>query len=206
MMVLLNRTDYWQAAYLIPKGGADALRAQPIDEWRGTIAKLAPFIAERTDTPASWNDVKTLEVRLDRLERWYRPGLLLIGDAAHAMSPIGGVGINLAIQDAIVTANTLVPLLREQRPITERSLRAVQDRRLPPTRLILAAQLQIQKRVISRAGAIRASAGNARDFALAAAVPHGTPSPRPAVRLWSASRARVHGRLPFTGVKQPSRA
>jgi 2-polyprenyl-6-methoxyphenol hydroxylase-like FAD-dependent oxidoreductase len=151
MMVLLNRTEYWQAAFLVPKGGAEALRAQPIDELRGAIAKLAPFLADRTDSPASWNDVKTLEVRVDRLERWYQPGLLLIGDAAHAMSPIGGVGINLAIQDAVAAANALVPALRTERPIDETLLRAIQDRRLLPTKLIQTVQLQIQKRVISRA-------------------------------------------------------
>jgi 2-polyprenyl-6-methoxyphenol hydroxylase-like FAD-dependent oxidoreductase len=148
MMVLLNRTDYWQAAFLVPKGGADALRARPINELRGAIAKLAPFLA---DTLTAWADVKTLEVRVDRLERWYQPGLLLIGDAAHAMSPIGGVGINLAIQDAVAAANALVPALRAGRPVDEAPLRAIQDRRLPPTKLIQAVQLQIQKRVISRA-------------------------------------------------------
>jgi 2-polyprenyl-6-methoxyphenol hydroxylase-like FAD-dependent oxidoreductase len=133
---------------LVPKGGADALRARPINELRGAIAKLAPFLA---DTLTAWADVKTLEVRVDRLERWYQPGLLLIGDAAHAMSPIGGVGINLAIQDAVAAANALVPALRAGRPVDEAPLRAIQDRRLPPTKLIQAVQLQIQKRVISRA-------------------------------------------------------
>src|SRR5699024_8749497 len=79
MMVLLNRTSYWHAAFLVPKGGAEALRAQPIDELRGAIAKLAPFLADRTNALAAWADIKTLEVRVDRLERWYQPGLLLIG-------------------------------------------------------------------------------------------------------------------------------
>ncbi|HET8700782.1 MAG TPA: FAD-dependent oxidoreductase [Nitrococcus sp.] len=151
MMVLLNRTEYWQAAYLVPKGGADALRAQPIDELRGAAAKLAPFLADRTGALTAWADVKTLEVRVDRLERWYRPGLLLIGDAAHAMSPIGGVGINLAIQDAVAAANALAPVLRAGRPVDEALLRTIQNRRLPPTKLIQTVQLQIQKRVISRA-------------------------------------------------------
>lgn len=151
MMVLLNRTSYWQAAYLIPKGGADALRAQPIDELRNSIRKLAPFLADRIHTLAAWDEVKTLEVRVDRLERWYQPGLLLIGDAAHAMSPIGGVGINLAIQDAVAAANALAPVLRTKRPIDEALLRAIQNRRLLPTKLIQAVQVQIQKRVITRA-------------------------------------------------------
>lgn len=154
MMGLLNRTEYWQAAFLVPKGGAEALRAQPIDELRGAIAKLAPFLADRTNTLAAWADIKTLEVRVDRLERWYQPGLLLIGDAAHAMSPIGGVGINLAIQDAVAAANALVPVLRMQRPVDEAPLRAVQNRRLLPTKLIQAVQVQIQKRVITRALAL----------------------------------------------------
>lgn len=152
MMVLLNRTDYWQAAYLVPKGSADALRMQPIGELRDSIAKLAPFLADRTGAaPESWHEVKTLEVRIDRLERWYQPGLLVIGDAAHAMSPIGGVGINLAIQDAVAAANALVPVLLAERPLDETPLRAIQARRLPPTKLIQAVQLQLQKRVISRA-------------------------------------------------------
>ncbi len=151
MMVLLNRTEYWQVAYLIPKGGADALRAQPITNLHGFIAKLAPFLADRADTLTTWNEVKTLEVRVDRLGCWYRPGLLLIGDAAHAMSPIGGVGINLAIQDAVAAANVLAPVLRTECLIDEAPLRAVQERRLPPTKLIQMVQLQIQKRVISRA-------------------------------------------------------
>jgi 2-polyprenyl-6-methoxyphenol hydroxylase-like FAD-dependent oxidoreductase len=151
MMVLLNRTSYWQAAYLIPKGGAETLRIQPIDELRNSIERLAPFLADRTHTLASWDEVKTLEVRVDRLERWYQPGLLLIGDAAHAMSPIGGIGINLAIQDAVAAANALAPVLRTKRPIDEALLRAIQNRRLLPTKLIQAVQVQIQKRVITRA-------------------------------------------------------
>jgi 2-polyprenyl-6-methoxyphenol hydroxylase-like FAD-dependent oxidoreductase len=151
MMVLLNRTSYWQAAYLIPKGGADTLRAQPIDNLRNSIRILAPFLADRIHTLTSWDEVKTLEVRVDRLEQWYQPGLLLIGDAAHAMSPIGGVGINLAIQDAVAAANALAPVLRTERPIDEALLRAIQNRRLLPTKLIQAVQVQIQKRVITRA-------------------------------------------------------
>ena len=151
MMVLLNRGDYWQAAYLVPKDSDAALRAGPIARLRDCVAALAPFLAGRADAPASWDEVKTLAVRVDRLQRWYRPGLLLIGDAAHAMSPIGGVGINLAIADAVASANALAAPLGNGIPIDVDLLRSVQDRRLPPARWIQALQLQIQKRVISRA-------------------------------------------------------
>ncbi len=151
MMVLLNRTDYWQAAYLVPKGGDQALRAKPIARLQDSIAQLAAFLTDRTATLKSWDQVKTLEVRVDRLERWYRPGMLLIGDAAHAMSPIGGVGINLAIQDAVAAANALTPALLAGHPVDAVPLRAIQRRRLAPTRWTQAVQLQIQRRVISPA-------------------------------------------------------
>jgi 2-polyprenyl-6-methoxyphenol hydroxylase-like FAD-dependent oxidoreductase len=149
MMVLLNRTEYWQSAYVVPKGGDRPLRARPIEALRDSVAQLAPFVAARVAVLASWNEVKTLEVRVDRLERWYRPGLLFIGDAAHAMSPVGGVGINLAIQDAVAAANALAPTLRAPGPVGEAPLRAVQQRRLPPTRLTQVMQLQLQRRIIS---------------------------------------------------------
>lgn len=151
MMVLLNRTEYWQAAYVVPKGSDETLRAQPIDTLRDSVAKLAPFLADFIRELASWDNVKTLVVRVDRLEHWYRPGLLLIGDAAHAMSPIGGVGINLAIQDAVAAANALAPALRERKLIDDALLRQVQHRRLPPTRFIQVLQVQIQKRLITKA-------------------------------------------------------
>jgi 2-polyprenyl-6-methoxyphenol hydroxylase-like FAD-dependent oxidoreductase len=149
MMIMLNRTDYWQSAYVVPKGGDLRLRARPIGELRESVAQLVPFLGERTGELASWDAVKTLEVHVNRLEQWYRPGLLLIGDAAHAMSPVGGVGINLAIQDAVAAANALAPSLRAPGPVGEAPLRAVQKRRLLPTRLTQAVQLQIQKRVIA---------------------------------------------------------
>jgi len=150
MMVLLNRTDYWQAAYLVPKGGAEGFRKQHIETLRRSVRESAPFLELETAALDSWERVKTLEVRVDRLERWHRPGLLLIGDAAHAMSPVGGVGINLAVQDAVAAANILWRPLRCGDRVGQEVLRRVQKRRLPPTVLIQAVQLQVQKRIIAR--------------------------------------------------------
>jgi 2-polyprenyl-6-methoxyphenol hydroxylase-like FAD-dependent oxidoreductase len=150
MMVMLNRDDYWQIAYLVPKNGAESLRIQPIQVLRDTVAKLAPFLADRMNSLKSWDDIKTLEVVVDRLRRWHRPGLLLIGDAAHAMSPIGGVGINLAIQDAVAAANALAGPLCDGGPIDESVLASIQRRRMLPTRIVQAVQLTMQNRVISR--------------------------------------------------------
>ena len=107
MLVMLDRNDAWQCAYLIRKGSGDTLRAQPLQAFRDLVAPLLPFGATRMQAVSSWDDVKLLEVHVDRLQRWHRDGLLLIGDAAHAMSPVGGVGINLAIQDAVAAANLL---------------------------------------------------------------------------------------------------
>jgi 2-polyprenyl-6-methoxyphenol hydroxylase-like FAD-dependent oxidoreductase len=152
MIVLLNRTTYWQVAYVVAKGTADQLRAQPLTAFCGEIARLAPFLADRCDEIKSWDDVKLLEVKVNRLERWYQPGLLLIGDAAHAMSPIGGVGIKLAIQDAVAAANILAPVLGSDAGTPKIDvLRAVQRRREFPTRITQALQRLIQNRVISRA-------------------------------------------------------
>jgi len=152
LMVMLNRNDYWQIAYIVPKGSDRALRVRPIAELRASIGALAPFLQERLAAElTSWDQAKTLEVRVDRLERWHRPGLLLIGDAAHAMSPVGGVGINLAIQDAVAAANALVPDLRAGGAIGEDRLQAIQKRRLLPTKVVQALQIQIHKRVIARA-------------------------------------------------------
>ncbi len=149
MMVMLDRDDYWQAAYLIRKGSGAALRGQPLQAFRDLVAPLLPFDASRMDAIDTWDDVKQLEVRVDRLRRWHQPGLLLIGDAAHAMSPIGGVGINLAIQDAVAAANLVGPALRGGGPIDEAILARVQQRRLLPTRIIQRIQLVLQKRVIA---------------------------------------------------------
>ena len=146
--IMLDRGDYWQCAFVIPKGGFEALRAQGIEAFRKEIVALNPALADRVNEIASWDDVKLLTVRVDRLKRWYRPGLLCIGDAAHAMSPIGGVGINLAVQDAVAAANILWEPLHEGR-VAEDVLAKVQRRRQWPVEMTQALQLFVQKRVIS---------------------------------------------------------
>ncbi len=148
MLVMLNRTDYWQCAYLIPKGGIDAVKTKGLAAFRDNIAFMSPFLRDRLGEIASWDDVKLLTVAVDRLTRWHRPGLLCIGDAAHAMSPIGGVGINLAIQDAVAAANILAAPLREKR-VSEELLDAVQRRRTMPMRVIQRLQLLIQNNLLS---------------------------------------------------------
>ncbi|HXG78379.1 MAG TPA: FAD-dependent oxidoreductase [Methyloceanibacter sp.] len=148
LFVMLDRGDYWQCAYVIPKGGFDRLRAQGIEAFRANLVALNPRLEDRVQEIASWDDVKLLTVRVDRLKRWYRPGLLCIGDAAHAMSPVGGVGINLAIQDAVAAANILWEPLRKG-PVPESVLAEVQKRRQWPTEMTQAVQLFVQKRVIS---------------------------------------------------------
>jgi 2-polyprenyl-6-methoxyphenol hydroxylase-like FAD-dependent oxidoreductase len=148
LFVMLDRGDYWQCAYVIPKGGFERLRAQGIEAFRKDLVALNPKLAGRVNELASWDDVKLLTVRVDRLKRWYRPGLLCIGDAAHAMSPVGGVGINLAIQDAVAVANILWDPLRKG-PVSEQVLAQVQKRRQWPTEMTQAVQLFVQRRVIS---------------------------------------------------------
>jgi 2-polyprenyl-6-methoxyphenol hydroxylase-like FAD-dependent oxidoreductase len=148
VFVTLDRGDYWQCAYVIPKGGFDVLRGKGLDAFRAGVASLNPEFADRVQEIASWDDVKLLTVTVDRLKRWNRPGLLCIGDAAHAMSPIGGVGINLAIQDAVATANLLWEPLSKGR-VPADLLGRVQARREWPTKMTQAVQLFVQKRVIS---------------------------------------------------------
>jgi len=150
MMVMLNRDDYWQIAYLVPKGSDAALRARSIDALRETMAQLAPFLADRKDAIEAWDKISTLSVQVDRLQRWHKPGLLLIGDAAHAMSPIGGVGINLAIQDAVAAANALAQPLLAGGPIDEPLLASIQRRREFPVKVVQKVQITMQKRLISR--------------------------------------------------------
>jgi 2-polyprenyl-6-methoxyphenol hydroxylase-like FAD-dependent oxidoreductase len=150
IFVMLDRGDYWQCAFVIRKGGYDELRQRGLPSFRDEIARLAPFVHERVEELASWDDIKLLTVAVDRLRRWYRPGLLCIGDAAHAMSPVGGVGINLAVQDAVAAANILVPPLRSGAPIGTEPLARVQRRRELPTRLTQGLQLFVQDRVMTR--------------------------------------------------------
>ena len=148
VFVTLDRGEYWQCAYVIPKGGFDLLRSKGLDAFRAAIVALNPDVADRVQEIASWDDAKLRTVTVDRLKRWSRSGLLCIGDAAHAMSPVGGVGINLAIQDAVATANLLwEPLSKGRVPAAQ--LASVQARRERPTKMMQAVQLFIQRRVIS---------------------------------------------------------
>ncbi|MGA9797873.1 MAG: FAD-dependent oxidoreductase [Terriglobales bacterium] len=149
ILVFLNREDYWQTAYVIPKGKADELRQKGLPAFREEVVRLAPFLRDRVDELRDWDDIKLLTVAVDRLRRWFRPGLLCIGDAAHAMSPIGGVGINLAIQDAVATANILGDRLR-QGTLSLADLAAVQRRRTLPTRLTQRMQVIVQNNVIRK--------------------------------------------------------
>jgi 2-polyprenyl-6-methoxyphenol hydroxylase-like FAD-dependent oxidoreductase len=149
IFVMIDRGDYWQCALVIPKGGFDEVKRRGLDVLRDTIASVAPDMQDRLGEIRDWNDVKLLTVTVDRLEQWWRPGLLMIGDAAHAMSPVGGVGINLAIQDAVAAANILAePLLKGR--LTVEDLKAVQQRRMFPTRATQWLQVAVQNRILSR--------------------------------------------------------
>jgi 2-polyprenyl-6-methoxyphenol hydroxylase-like FAD-dependent oxidoreductase len=149
IFIMLNRGDYWQCGFVIPKGSRDQLQGRGLPAFRDAVAQLAPFMADRVGELHDWESIKLLTVQVDRLRRWYRHGLLCIGDAAHAMSPVGGVGINLAIQDAVATANLLTAPLRAGQP-TIQDLQRVQQRREWPTRMTQRVQLMIQNRVIRR--------------------------------------------------------
>jgi 2-polyprenyl-6-methoxyphenol hydroxylase-like FAD-dependent oxidoreductase len=149
MLVMLDRGDYWQCAFVIRKDGFAALRAKGLDAFREDIVQIAPFLRDRVSELRDWDDVKLLTVAVDRLEKWWRPGLLCIGDCAHAMSPVGGVGINLAIQDAVAAANILAEPLRAG-AVREDHLQAVERRRTLPTRLTQGLQVIVQERVIDR--------------------------------------------------------
>ena len=147
--VMLYRGDYWQCALVVPKGAFDSIRAEGIEAFRARLASIAGFAAGRVDAIKSFDDVSLLTVTIDRLAQWAKPGLLCIGDAAHAMSPVGGVGINLAVQDAIATANLLWRPLARGRP-TLAELNQVQARREFPARVTQAVQLIVQNNVVAR--------------------------------------------------------
>ena len=147
LLVTLNRGDYWQCAFVIRKGGHDEVCARGLDAFRAEIVKLAPYLADRVQELKDWDDIKLLTVAVDRLTQWWRPGLLCIGDAAHAMSPIGGVGVNLAVQDAVAAATILAVPLREGR-LTTGDLAAVQRRRTLAMKVVQGMQLAVQSRIV----------------------------------------------------------
>ncbi|MEJ8854099.1 FAD-dependent oxidoreductase [Variovorax robiniae] len=151
-MATIDRSSYWQCAYVIAKGGIAAIQARGIDAFRADVAAIVPTFADRMDQIASWDDVKLLSVTVDRLEKWWKPGLLCIGDAAHAMSPVGGVGINLAVQDAVAAANILRDVLADPNEGTHAItalLAQVQERREFPAKVTQAVQVAVQNRVLA---------------------------------------------------------
>jgi 2-polyprenyl-6-methoxyphenol hydroxylase-like FAD-dependent oxidoreductase len=148
-MVMINRNSYWQCAFLIKKDAFDAVKQRGLDSFRADVGRVAPFLGDRVNEIDTWDKVKLLTVTVDRLSTWHKPGLLCIGDSAHAMSPIGGVGINLAIQDAVATSNLLTePLL--QGTLDEDDCAKVQARREPPTKKTQGMQVFIQNHVVNR--------------------------------------------------------
>jgi 2-polyprenyl-6-methoxyphenol hydroxylase-like FAD-dependent oxidoreductase len=149
LMVMLDRGDYWQCAYVIPKGGIEQVKSEGLETFRKRVVEMSPFLADRVGELESWDDVKLLSVTVDRLRKWWRPGVICIGDAAHAMSPIGGVGINMAVQDAVAAANRLANPLRSSK-LRDDDLRAIQDRRTLPVAFTQWLQLTIQRRIIGR--------------------------------------------------------
>lgn len=154
MMVMLDRGDYWQCAYVIPKGGTERVKAKGLPAFRDAVVEMTPFFRDRIHQIKDWDDVKLLTVAVNRLREWHRPGLICIGDAAHAMSPIGGVGINLAVQDAVAAANILaVPLI--ERRANRDMLAAIQRRRDFPMRAVQRIQVVVQNMLLAPALASR---------------------------------------------------
>jgi 2-polyprenyl-6-methoxyphenol hydroxylase-like FAD-dependent oxidoreductase len=155
MLVTFDRGDYWQCAYVIPKGQFDTVKARGLDAFRSDVVGMAPVLDSGMSGVKTWDDVKLLTVAINRLKRWTLPGLLCIGDAAHAMSPVGGVGVNLAIQDAVATANLLaaklVALKASKGCPSQDELDAVRRRRMFPVRMTQAMQVAVQNKLISRA-------------------------------------------------------
>jgi 2-polyprenyl-6-methoxyphenol hydroxylase-like FAD-dependent oxidoreductase len=154
MMIMLDRGDYWQCAYVIAKGGLERVQSEGPPAFRARVLDLSPFLGARVDELRDWSDVKLLSVQVDRLRRWWRPGFLAIGDAAHAMSPIGGVGVNLAVQDAVAAANRLAGPLAAGK-LADEDLQAVQTRREFAVKVTQRAQLLIQNRLIGQVLASR---------------------------------------------------
>jgi 2-polyprenyl-6-methoxyphenol hydroxylase-like FAD-dependent oxidoreductase len=150
MMVTIDRGDYWQCAFVIAKGHYDEIKSRGLDAFRADVSRLAPILRSHIGDVKSWDDIKLLTVAINRLKRWTRPGLLCIGDAAHAMSPVGGVGVNIAIQDAVATANLLAAKLAKG-PVSEDDLDAVRKRREFPMRMTQGMQVVMQNNIISRA-------------------------------------------------------
>jgi len=150
VFVMIDRDDYWQCAFVIPKGSIDDIHARGLPAFHYRIRSLVPFLADRVDELNDWNEIKLLTVVVDRLKTWHKPGVLCIGDAAHAMSPVGGVGINLAIQDAVAAANILAAPLASGR-LSDADLRRVERRRELPTRVVQRGQLAIQDRFLRKA-------------------------------------------------------
>jgi 2-polyprenyl-6-methoxyphenol hydroxylase-like FAD-dependent oxidoreductase len=185
ILVMINRESYWQCAFVIPKGEAERIKQRGLPSFCENLVDLSPFLHDRMEELADWKDVSLLTVAIDRLSQWSRPGLLCIGDAAHAMSPIGGVGINLAIQDAVATANLLGPILLHRAP-SESDLRAVQKRRSFPTRATQRLQVAIQNNVI------RKVLGSSKQLAL--------PWPLKLLRRWPMLR-RIPARIVGVGFR-----
>ncbi len=157
-LVLIPRGDYYQAGLIIPKGTFDQIRVEGLEEFRGQLHRIAPFLGDQVEQLRDWDQVKLLSVQINRLRQWHRPGLLCIGDAAHAMSPAGGVGINLAIQDAVATANILADPLRQGR-VSDELLAQVQRRREMPTRVVQFVQVNMHnglKTIFSNPGPAKA--------------------------------------------------
>jgi 2-polyprenyl-6-methoxyphenol hydroxylase-like FAD-dependent oxidoreductase len=147
MMIMLDRGDYWQCAYVIPKGGIDRIKGEGLEAFRKRVVFMSPFLADRIDELKSFDDIKLLSVTVDRLRQWWRPGVICIGDAAHAMSPIGGVGVNIAVQDAVAAANRLAAPLKAG-TASDDDLRAIQERRTFPVRFTQGIQLTMQNRLV----------------------------------------------------------
>ena len=193
MAIMIDRGDYWQCAYMITKGADSSLRAAGIEALRAQFADMLPWTADRLDAIRDWDDVKLLDVKLDRVRRWATDGLLLIGDAAHAMSPVGGVGINLAVADAVATARLLGPHLRTGR-VTLGQLASVQRRRRWPTAIIQGGQRLAHRFVLAPRVSVQKS-----DSAVGGpAEPARPPLPLRLLARWPALRA-IPGRMVAIG-------